>query len=358
MIGREFGTYRATERTLRRPSPPPWPPRYIVSPRVHDHLRQIERLDHELRHQQLDARDARRLAERALARNAWGTASIEGNPLTLAEVESLLARQPTPDARILPEEREILNTAAFLARLDAQRVPRAPADVLALHAQLFAGVLCDAGQFKQVANFVGRRQGREVVYVPTPPESVEAELAAALDWLHGAPEHPLVKAMAFFHEFQAIHPFRDGNGRAGRALHALILHHWGYAGVRLATVDAAFNEDRDGYYGALADAERTWDRTPWLEYMASVTRNAFAEAVQRALFAEGLPERLNGRQAGIAEWFARSVRGRRVKFADVHAAFPTIPERTLKRDLAALRDAGVLTMEGQRKGATYALRHT
>ena len=351
----EFGAYLATPRTIRRPSPPPWPPAYVVEPRVHECLRQVERHDRDLEGRHLDAREARRLAERALARNAWGTASIEGNPLTLDEVESLLARQPTPDSLALPMEREILNTAAFLQSIGGWRVPREPRDVLALHATLFEGVLPDAGEFKRVANFVGRRADREVVYVPTPPGRVEEELAAALDWLHGAPEHPLVKTILFFHEFQAIHPFRDGNGRAGRALNAILLHAWGYPGARFATIDAAFNEDREGYYGALAEAERGWDRTPWLRYMAGVLRDAFSDAARRAAFSGGLPEGLNDRQAEVALWFARAKGAPRVKFADVHAAFPSVAPRTLKRDLATLRDAGVLVMEGARKGATYHL---
>lgn len=41
------------------------------------------------------------------------------------------------------------------------------------------------------------------------------------------------------------------------------------------------------------------------------------------------------------------------EFADVHAAFPHVAERTLKRDLAALREARVVAMKGERKGATY-----
>ncbi len=348
----EFGPYRVTERTAWRPEEAPWPPTYSVEPRVHECLREVERADQDLR-RPIGLAEAQRLAERALARNAWGTAGIEGNPMTLAEVESLLARQPTPTSATLPAEREILNTASLLLDLEDWRIPRTVSEVLDLHAFLFDGVLADAGELKRVVNFVGDRGAREVVYVPTPPGRVEEELRDALRWLLYAPEHPMVKAMVFFHELQAIHPFRDGNGRAGRALHAIALHEWGYPGVRLATLDAAFNEDREGYHGALLAAERGWDRTPWLRYVAGVTRDAFADAVRRALLAGELPPGLNGRQAALAEWFARGGSGRAVKFADAHAAFPHVAERTLKRDLAALREARVVRMQGERKGASY-----
>lgn len=359
MVQMDFGRFRVTPHTLWRPERDGFTPTYRVPAATYEDLRAIERADQELRRHQPDAARARRLLEDALTRNAYGTASIEGNPLTLDQVESLLA---APPPQSLPEEREILNYAAFIERLALAPTPRQPEDVRALHAQLFRDVLPDAGSFKDRPNFVGRRPQLEVVYVPTPPERVEPELQSALAWLHDAPEHPLVRIIVFFHELQGIHPFRDGNGRVGRALTTLLMHQAGYEGVRYALIDYRFNEDRDAYYGTLAEVERRdWDFTPWIEYMARVLRDTFEGAVARFLFDEALPASLNARQRALAQWLARLTRDNpdaRVKFADVHAAFPIVADRTLKRDLATLRDEGVLVMEGERKGATYALKRT
>jgi Fic family protein len=354
----DFGPFRTTDRTIWRLRAPSFAPKYRLTRRVHDALDAVARADQDLQRFTADDALAYRMMREALTRNAYGTASIEGNPLTLQDVESLLAASPTPDRVAMPDEREILNYAAFVRRLDATPVPRTTADVLALHATLFEGVIEGRGQLKARPNFIGRRETREVIYVATPPEHVEAELDAALAWLHEAEEHPLVKAIVFFHEFQSIHPFADGNGRLGRALTTLLLWQAGYRGVRYAFVDFAFNEDRDAYYARLDDARRgEWDLTPWLEYMALVLRRTFEGAVQRFLFRDGLPENLNERQARVAEWFARidqENRGRRVKFNDVHAAFPQVPRRTLQLDLATLSERGVLHREGERKGTTYA----
>ena len=348
----DFRPYRATPETLWRPARDgPFEPEYAVPAATFDDLRAIERADERLRSHAIDPVRQRRLVEEALARNAFGTASIEGNPLTEEEVESLLARQPTPDAAVLPDEREILRYADFVARLDAWPVPRPAADVLSLHRALFDGILHDAGAFKERANFIGRRPQYEVVYVPSAPERVVPELDGALAWLHDAHEHPLIKNAIFFHELQAIHPFRDGNGRVGRALSTRLLHHFGYHGVRYALVDHRFNADREAYYGTLAEVERNgWDFTPWVVYMTRVLRETFEDALRRALFQRRLPLELTARQARIAEWF---VGAKRAKFADVHAAFPTVAPRTLKRELATLRDAGVLALDGVRKGSVW-----
>ena len=252
-----FGPFRPTPATIWRPLTEGFAPRYAVPLRTHEDVEAVARADQDLARFEVSDGEAHRILRDALTRNAYGTASIEGNPLTLAEVESLLAVGPTPERALVPDEQEILAYAALVRDLDRVPVPRTTAEVAALHARLFAGIVPDAGRFKARPNFIGRRGTREVVYVATPPDRVEAELQAALDWLHAAPEHALVRAVVFFHEFQSIHPFTDGNGRLGRALTTIFLWHAGYRGVRYAHVDYAFNEDRETYYAKLDEARRT-----------------------------------------------------------------------------------------------------
>lgn len=354
-----FAPYQVTDETVHRPDRRSFEPRYEIEQPVFDAMRAVERADQELSRGALDRVERRRLIEEALTRNAYGTASIEGNPLTLADVESLLERGHTPELTDRPEEREILNYVSYMEDLEDHGAPRTVDDILDLHAALFEGVLADAGRFKEEQNFIGRRETREVIFVPASPERVELKLANALAWLHEAPEHPLIRAQVFFHELQSIHPFRDGNGRTGRAVTTLLLHGWGYEGARLALVDYELNEDRDGYYQALSAVERQgFDYTPWITYFSGVLQRTFEGAVERVLFRTRLPEELNQRQTEVAFWFARMDAenpGRRVKFNDVHAAFPQVADRTLKRDLKRLREAEVIEMEGQRKAARYHL---
>ncbi|MGQ0536475.1 MAG: Fic family protein [Methanobacteriota archaeon] len=354
----DFAPYRRTPETIVRKAQTRFAPHVEVPRGVHEAIRRIERADEVAKRGALDAATTRRLLVDALSRNAYGTASIEGNPLTLADVTSLLAAGPTPEALERPEEREIINHAGFLETVGGRRFPTEVGEVAALHAELFAGVLPDAGRFKAHANFVGKRPEYVVTYVPTSPERVVSELSNALAWSASSTEHPVVRALLFFHEFQAIHPFRDGNGRVGRALLHLQLHTSGYEGVRFAFVDYLFNEDRDAYYGALQAGDRG-DLSAWLSFGAGLLAEAFEDARRRVLLGRDL-RGLSDREMHVAEWFARATRrhgDRRLKFADVHAAFPEIAERTLKRDLTKLVDLGVLDREGERKGTTYGFRH-
>src|SRR5437773_1838697 len=83
-----------------------------------------------------------------------------------------------------------------------------------------------------------------------PKERIEQDLSELLAWYNKTRgDLPLVVRVAiFFHEFQRIHPFGDGNGRVGRLAALMLLSAGGLEAVRYAPVDDAINEDRNEYY--------------------------------------------------------------------------------------------------------------
>lgn len=354
----QFGRYRTTKATVWRDKRARFEPRYHLTSEVTDQLRRIERADGQLRRFTMDARAARDLLEEALIMNAYGTASIEGNPLSLDEVDEVISLGPTPAALKRPEERELLNFASFMEKLGSWPELRTPDDVREVHKALMRGVLPDAGRFKTGINFIGRRPENVVTFVPAEPRRVLPELVEALRWLRGSPEHPVLKALVFFQEFESIHPFRDGNGRTGRALTTLLLHQAGYIGARYALADYHVNADRPAYYANLASADRDKDLTAWLGYMTRVECKTFEDAVRRFVFRDGLPRGLKGDAMRVAEWFGRRWRnGLRspVAFGEVHAAFPVLSERSLRRAVTSLVEAEVLERSGAKKGTRYLL---
>lgn len=349
--------YVETEATVVRGARRAFKPAYRVTRRLGDLLRSLERLDQDLQGQDLDDAAGLRVLRDAVATSAFATASIEGNPHTLEQVQSLLARGPSPEGVTEPTEKEFHLYARFILDLDSYAFPRTCADVCALHKGLFSGVIPRPGRLKHRPNFIGERASRTVIFVPTLPKRTPLELQALLDWFHAADEHPVVRAAVFFHEFQSIHPFLDGNGRLGRALLSLALWDSGYRGVRFAVVDAAFNNDRASYYDALQETRvQGDDLTVWLDYVVPILEGAFRDALHRFRFAEALPVAWNDRTIRVAEAVARldkANRRRRFKFADLHALFPHVPPRTLQLDLKRLVDARIVERSGTRKAATY-----
>ncbi|MHB8586885.1 MAG: Fic family protein [Thermoplasmatota archaeon] len=361
-MGINFGRFSATRRTAWRPVRDSFVPAYRLGEEAMNHLRAIERLDHQLTLSPDPGQGVlQAIRLESLARNAFATASIEGNPLSLDQVESLLRRQATPASTQNPVELEILNYVEFIQSREALQGPRIPDDIRRVHSRLFRGVLSDAGDWKRQPNFIGSSRNWEVVYVPAHPNRVVPELEHLLQWIRSSGGvHPIVRAALLHHEFESIHPFRDGNGRTGRALTPMVLRQWGYRAIALAPVDFLIHRDRSEYYAQLAAVERSKepDYSNWVDFFLRLTHEAYRDAVDRSLFQASLPASFAARERSLAEWFAhwhRQNPTQWLKFSDIHQAFPEVPTRTLKRDVALLRDSGILDVAGLGKGTRYRL---
>jgi Fic family protein len=95
-----------------------------------------------------------------------------------------------------------------------------------LHAALMAGVRGSdqrPGEFRKIQNQIGS----PARFVPPPPEKLDESLDAFEKYLHSDDDFdPLVRAFFAHYQFEAIHPFRDGNGRVGRLLLSLMIADW------------------------------------------------------------------------------------------------------------------------------------
>lgn len=85
------------------------------------------------------------------------------------------------------------------------------------------------GEFRITQNWIGGSRPGVAHFVPPPPANLGDRMAALERFLHDkrVPYPALVKAGLAHVQFETIHPFLDGNGRIGRLLIALILHHEG-----------------------------------------------------------------------------------------------------------------------------------
>ena len=81
------------------------------------------------------------------------------------------------------------------------------------------------GRFRKIQNWIGRPGSTPATasFVPPPPDEVEPCLAAWEKFLHESELPPLVTIALAHYQFEAIHPFLDGNGRVGRLLITLFL---------------------------------------------------------------------------------------------------------------------------------------
>lgn len=215
---------------------------------------------------------ADRLLRSLNRREAVDSSQIEGTRTSFDEL--LLYEMDLADEAI-PADADAGETLAYVdAATFGEEAVRARSQsaltrqlLLDLHARLMAGnPRAQPGRFRTTQNHLGGPRIEDAVFVPPPPGEVERLMADLEGLLQYAPEGNLVSSIlmraAIAHaQFEAIHPFTDGNGRIGRMLLPLMLQAEGEPPIHLAT----FLKRRQGeYYEKLRAAQMRLDWTPWV----------------------------------------------------------------------------------------------
>lgn len=157
-----------------------------------------------------------------------------------------------------------------------------------LHARLMDGVRggeLTPGEFRTRQNWIGD-PGCKIVdatYVPPPV----VEMMAALDdferYIHTLSELPPLVRMAILHyQFEAIHPFVDGNGRIGRLLITLMLVTEGLLPQPLLYLSAFFDRHRGDYYRLLLEVSQNGNWSEWIIFFLRGVAEQAEDAIVRA----------------------------------------------------------------------------
>ena len=101
-------------------------------------------------------------------------------------------------------------------------------------------------------------------------------------FLHDTSLPPLVQIALAHYQFEAIHPFLDGNGRVGRLLITLFLVERSILPAPLLYLSAFFENKRSDYYHHLQSVTESSDWAGWLEYFLSGVAKQAQDALERA----------------------------------------------------------------------------
>jgi Fic family protein len=141
-----------------------------------------------------------------------------------------------------------------------------------LHEQLMAGVrggYATPGEFRRTQNWIGRPGCtlNDARFVPPAVPEMKQALDAFEKYLHAAEDYPPLIRLALLHyQFEAIHPFVDGNGRIGRLLLSLLLVHWGLLPFPLLYLSAYYEQNRTEYYDLLLAVSSRGAWHAWLAF--------------------------------------------------------------------------------------------
>lgn len=125
------------------------------------------------------------------------------------------------------------------------------------------------GEIRRSQNWVGPPGCtiQDATYVPPPVKEMKNALGEWEKYLHSAPDAPpLIQCALMHYQFEAIHPFLDGNGRVGRLLITFFLWEKGLLTQPLLYLSAFFDKFRDEYYTRLLNVSKYGDWRAWIEF--------------------------------------------------------------------------------------------
>lgn len=138
-----------------------------------------------------------------------------------------------------------------------------------LHQQLLSfgrGATKSPGQFKQEQNYLADRNRKNILFVPISPEKLEQGLDNLFDYINQKNIPILLKTAVAHLEFEALHPFYDGNGRIGRMLITLMLWQEKAISEPHFYISGYFEEHKDEYSALMRQVSENNDWTAWCTF--------------------------------------------------------------------------------------------
>lgn len=226
-----------------------------------------------------------------IGREAVLSSRIEGTQADLMDLFAYTAERPRrPETQPHSDVREVYNYVRAM-EYGLKRVESLPVSLRLmreLHEHLMKGVrggYATPGEFRKSQNWVGPPGCtlNESHFVPPPGDEMQAALDAFEKYLHSRNSFPPLVRLALIHyQFEAIHPFLDGNGRIGRLLTSLLLVRWKLLPHPLLYLSAFFEKNRESYYDLLLAVSQWGAWSEWLSLFLQGVTEQSKDAVERA----------------------------------------------------------------------------
>jgi Fic family protein len=236
-------------------------------------------------------------------REAVLSSRIEGTQASLSDLYAYEAVQKTAVQLTMfeppPDVHEVYNYVRALEYgLDRlQSLPLSLRLIREIHARLMEGVRGEhgtPGEFRRSQNWIGPPgcSLEDAAFVPPPVPEMKEALGAFERFLHVASDLPPLARLGLVHyQFEAIHPFLDGNGRIGRLLITLLLCAENLLSEPLLYLSAYLESHRQTYYDRLLAVSQQGAWEAWLIFFLRGVAAQAQDAVVRAQRLQDLRER-------------------------------------------------------------------
>lgn len=277
-------------------------PHYAITPSIKKNINRIEVVKEKLLQMSLSPKMLRILRETTRLHTTHYSTMIEGNRLSVEQIEGVIKHEQTIGGRER-DEAEVKGYYKALKQIEVwadKNMEISEVLIKKLHALIMAG---GNGRVKPTPYRMGQnviRDGRtrSIVYLPPEAQDVSSLMQQFVVWIQKTEDSSEVicplKAAIVHYQFVTIHPYYDGNGRTARLLTNLVLQEGGYGLEGLYSLEEYYAYNLGGYYEALTiGASHNYylgraeaDITPWIEYFCEGMAVACENVIKRMEYVE------------------------------------------------------------------------
>ena len=302
----------------------------------------------------MEQSDALRLRKVNRIKTIHSSLAIEGNQLLESEVADILdGKTVVAPIREIQEVKNAIKVYEEFEKLN----PFSIDDLLHAHELMMAALTDDAGHFRKGGVGVFSENG--LVHMAPPADRVHGLMSDLFNWLKNASDHPLVRSCVFHYEFEFIHPYNDGNGRMGRLWQSLILSRWHPSFAHLPVENMVY-ANQQAYYDAIAQSTKQGDCGPFIDFMLGEIQSAVVSHRGEPLNV-GANDTANDtvndtvKTTPIQKAIIDLVRKSPSLTYDAMALQLAVGRATIARNIAILKDRGILTRVGEDKNGYWKL---
>lgn len=294
---------------------------------------------------------------------------MEGTVSTMDEILKYEADYDDSSEESQNVRLEIIETILYRRALNAaqsameQGQPLSEFLIKAAHQRLLSfgrGALKAPGQYKNEQNYLADKSKRNILFVPVSPERLQDGMDALFKYINDSDDPVLIKAALAHVEFEALHPFKDGNGRIGRMLITLMLWSSKVISAPHFYISGFLEEHKDAYIDTMRMVSEKDDWTGWCMFFLEAVEQ---QAIRNLQIAESISDLYDEMKKTFSDLLASKWSVNVLDFVFTNPVFRNnkftnsggIPSASAARFTKLLLEAGLLTIIEEPSGRRAAL---
>lgn len=284
----KIGRYIQQKEGWKSFTPFTFPPKggFVITPRLYkkheEAIRLVGKLDGIMRL----LPDKNYFLQMFVNKDAALSSQIEGTKATLQD--AIAAPVTDEKSQLAPDVDDILHyvRASIYGLERTKELPISLRLMREIHEKLMVGARSTQhaypGEFRRSQNWIGGKTPRDASFVPPAPHDMHDALSDLESFIHAEDDYPsLIKAGLIHAQFETIHPFTDGNGRTGRMLVSMYIHHAGLLEHPVLYLAGYFKKYQKLYYQKLqAYHDEEADIDGWLGFFLEGVAETAESAIE------------------------------------------------------------------------------